>query len=386
MRAELVGISLAVTPGEAAYIPLAHRYPGAPDQLNREAVLERLAPWLESAAPKVGHHLKYDAHIFANHGIALRGVEHDTMLESYVLNSTATRHDMDSVAALYLGLGDAEVRGRRRQGREADHVRPGRPRHGDALFGRGRRRRAAAARASVAEARGRAGPRARLHGHRAAARARARANGVHGRHGRRAPPARAEPGARGEDGGDREGRAYAAAGGPFNLGSPKQLQEVLYERLKLPMLGKTPKGQPSTAEDVLEQLAESYELPRLVLEYRALDEAEVDVHRQAADRHRSAHEAHPHVVSPGRRGDGPAVVVGPESSEHPDPHRRRPPHPPGVHRAARIQAAGRRLLADRAADHGAPVRRRRPARGVRRATRTFTARRPPRCSARRSTP
>ena len=142
MRAELVGISLAVTPGEAAYIPLAHRYPGAPDQLNREAVLERLKPWLESAAPKVGHHLKYDAHIFANHGIALRGIEHDTMLESYVLNSTATRHDMDSVAALYLGIGDAEVRGGRRQGREADHVRSGRSRHGDALCRRGRRRRA----------------------------------------------------------------------------------------------------------------------------------------------------------------------------------------------------------------------------------------------------
>jgi DNA polymerase I len=105
MRAELVGISLAVTPGEAAYIPLAHRYPGAPDQLSRDAVLARLKPWLESAAPKVGHHLKYDAHIFLNHGIVLRGIEHDTMLESYVLNSTATRHDMDSVAALYLGLG-----------------------------------------------------------------------------------------------------------------------------------------------------------------------------------------------------------------------------------------------------------------------------------------
>ena len=153
MRAELVGISLAVTPGEAAYIPLAHRYPGAPDQLSREAVLARLKPWLESAAPKVGHHLKYDAHIFANHGIALRGIEHDTMLESYVLNSTATRHDMDSVAALYLGLGDAEVRGGRRQGREADHVRPSRSRYGHALLGRGRRRRAAAARDAVAEAR-----------------------------------------------------------------------------------------------------------------------------------------------------------------------------------------------------------------------------------------
>jgi DNA polymerase-1 len=104
MRAELVGISLAVTAGEAAYIPLAHRYPGAPDQLNREAVLARLKPWLESEAPKVGHHLKFDAHIFANHGITLRGIDHDTMLESYVLSSTATRHDLDSVVAFYLGV------------------------------------------------------------------------------------------------------------------------------------------------------------------------------------------------------------------------------------------------------------------------------------------
>ena len=104
MRAELVGISLAVTAGEAAYIPLAHRYPGAPDQLSREAVLALLRPWLESAAPKVGHYSKYDAHVFANHGIALEGVVHDTMLESYVLGSTATRHDLDSVAALYLGV------------------------------------------------------------------------------------------------------------------------------------------------------------------------------------------------------------------------------------------------------------------------------------------
>jgi DNA polymerase-1 len=103
-RAELVGISLAVTPGEAAYIPLAHRYPGAPDQLDRETVVARLKPWLESAAPKAGHQLKFDAHVFASLGVALRGLEYDTMLESYVLNSTATRHERRSVAAFYLGL------------------------------------------------------------------------------------------------------------------------------------------------------------------------------------------------------------------------------------------------------------------------------------------
>ena len=104
MDAELVGISLCTEAGRAAYIPVAHSYPGAPDQLDRDRVLERLKSWLENPArPKVGHHLKYDAHIFLNYDIALRGIAHDTMLESYVLNSTATRHDMDSVAAKYLG-------------------------------------------------------------------------------------------------------------------------------------------------------------------------------------------------------------------------------------------------------------------------------------------
>ncbi|MGE4657655.1 MAG: 5'-3' exonuclease H3TH domain-containing protein, partial [Gammaproteobacteria bacterium] len=103
MEARLVGISLSVTPGEAAYIPLDHVYSGAPEQLNREAVLEKFTPWLESNALKVGHHLKYDAHIFRNHGIELKGIAYDSMLESYVLNSTATRHDMDSVAQKYLG-------------------------------------------------------------------------------------------------------------------------------------------------------------------------------------------------------------------------------------------------------------------------------------------
>ena len=105
MQAEIVGISLSVEPGAAAYIPLAHDYPGAPDQLPRDEVLEKLRPWLEDVAhKKVGHHLKYDAHIFARHGVQLAGMQFDSMLESYVLNSVATRHDMDSVARHYLGL------------------------------------------------------------------------------------------------------------------------------------------------------------------------------------------------------------------------------------------------------------------------------------------
>ena len=104
MQAELVGLSLAVSPNEAAYVPVGHDYPGAPDQLDREFVLKELKPILEDQKQsKVGHHLKYDAHILANYGIALKGIRFDTMLESYVLNSTAIRHDMDSAAEKYLG-------------------------------------------------------------------------------------------------------------------------------------------------------------------------------------------------------------------------------------------------------------------------------------------
>jgi DNA polymerase-1 len=269
MQAELVGISLAVTPGEAAYIPLAHRYPGAPDQLDRERVLARLKPWLESSAPKLGHHLKYDAHIFENHGVKLGGIEHDTMLESYVLNSTATRHDMDSVAALYLGITTVKYE---------DVVGKGAKQITFDQVDLDTATRYAAEDADVT---------LRLHE-------------------TLWPRLRAEPGLsfiyseierplirvleRMEYTGVRvdaqllreqsqelatkmaatERAAYSAAGGPFNLGSPKQLQEVLYERLKLTVHGKTQTGQPSTAEDVLEQLAEEHELPRLVLEYRGL--------------------------------------------------------------------------------------------------------------------
>jgi len=104
MQAEIVGFSLSVTANEAAYIPLAHDYPGAPDQLSREEVLQKLRGWLEDdSKKKVGHHLKYDAHILARYDIALAGMQFDSMLESYVLNSVATRHDMDSVARQYLG-------------------------------------------------------------------------------------------------------------------------------------------------------------------------------------------------------------------------------------------------------------------------------------------
>ncbi len=269
MRAELVGISLAVTPGEAAYIPLAHRYPGAPDQLDRERVLARLKPWLESAAPKLGHHLKYDAHIFENHGVKLGGIEHDTMLESYVLNSTATRHDMDSVAALYLGVGTIkyeDVVGKgakqitfdqvdldtatRYAAEDADVTL----RLHEALWPKLQAEPALAKIYTELER-----PLIRVLERMEYTGVRVDAQRLREQSQELATKMAAT-----------EQAAYAAAGGPFNLGSPKQLQEVLYERLKLPVLGKTQTGQPSTAEDVLEQLAEEHELPRLVLEYRGL--------------------------------------------------------------------------------------------------------------------
>jgi DNA polymerase-1 len=304
MRAELVGLSLAVAPGEAAYIPVAHRYPGAPDQLARDTVLARLKPWLESDAPKLGHHLKFDAHVLANHGVALRGIAHDTMLESYVLNSTATRHDMDSVAALYLGIEPSnyeEVVGKGAKQITFDQVDlETATRYGaedadlslrvhQTLWPR---LAAAPELASVYTDIERPLVRVLEQMERAGVMVDARLL-------RQQSQELAEKMVAAEK------AAHAAAGGPFNLGSPKQLQEVLYDRLHLPVLGKTPKGQPSTAEDVLEQLAESYDLPRLILEHRGLtklkstytDKLPADIDPRTQRIHTSYHQA---VAATGR--------------------------------------------------------------------------------------
>jgi DNA polymerase-1 len=268
-RAELAGIALAVQPGEAAYIPLAHRYPGAPDQLDRAAALARLKSWLESSAPKAGRQLKFAAHVLDKHGIALGGLDYDTTLESYVLNSTATKHDLDSVAAAYLGAAttryddlvgkgakqisfdqvDLET-ATRYAGEIADTVLRA---HAELS----QRLRATPALESVYRDIERPLLRVLERMEHAGVMVDARM-------------LRAQSQELATKMAAREQEAYAAAGGPFNLGSPKQLQEILYERLALPVLGKTTKGQPSTAEDVLEQLAETHDLPRLVLEYRAL--------------------------------------------------------------------------------------------------------------------
>ena len=270
MQAELVGISVSFEPGEAAYIPVAHDYPGAPEQLARDDVLQKFRPLLEDEnKAKVGHHLKYDAHIFARYGIELRGMRFDSMLESYVLNSVATRHDMDSVARFYLGIDTLhyeDVAGKGAKQLTFNQV----PLEQAAPY--------AAEDADVT---------LRLHQKlRSELEKEERLLEVYEEIEQPLVPVlfrmeetgvlidramlRTQSGELARSMQDLEVRAHELAGGPFNLGSPKQLQEILFEKQSLPVIRKTPKGQPSTAEDVLQELADDYELPRVILEYRSV--------------------------------------------------------------------------------------------------------------------
>jgi DNA polymerase-1 len=270
MQAEIVGVSFCAEPGHAAYVPLAHTYPGAPDQLNREAVLAKLKPLLEDASlPKLGHHLKYDAHVLRNHGIELRGMRYDSMLESYVLNSTATRHDLDSTAKHYLGV---------------DTI------HYEDVAGKGAKQlpfsevpieRATEYSAEDSDV--------SLQLHRTLWAELERLPRLRQLYEEIEQPLvpvlldmehlgvlidtamlRKQSHEIAKSLMALEQSAHAAAGAPFNLDSPKQLQEILFGRLGLPVSRKTATGQPSTAEDVLEELAADYELPRIILEYRGL--------------------------------------------------------------------------------------------------------------------
>ncbi|MCA1798827.1 MAG: DNA polymerase I [Xanthomonadaceae bacterium] len=268
-RAEIVGLSFSVEPGKAAYVPLAHVYPGAPAQLGRETVLEKLRPLLEDPAHrKIGQHLKYDANVLANHGIHLAGIEHDTMIESYLLDSTQ-RHDMDSMAKRVLGVDT--IRYEDVAGKGAKQIRFDQVSCDDAA-------KYAAEDADIT-----------LQLHQALwprleqipsleklyrevemplvpVLAKIEQYGVLidadmlFRQGHELAESMREV----------EADAHRVAGAPFNLSSPKQLQEILYEQLGLPVKRKTPKGQPSTAEDVLADLAADYELPALILKYRSL--------------------------------------------------------------------------------------------------------------------
>jgi DNA polymerase I len=270
MHADIVGVSFAVEAGSAAYVPLAHAYPGAPEQLPRAEVLAKLKSLLEDpACGKLGHNLKYVAHVLAHVGIRLAGMRFDTMLESYVWNSVATNHELDADAQRYLGVRTliyTELAGKGAKQIPFDQV----PVERASEY--------AAARADVM---------LRLHA----------ALGSH----LAGMPALAtlyreieQPLvpvllAMEQHGVlvDREQlrlqsrefsrqlqellvRAHREAGHEFNIESPRQLQQILFERLQLPVRRRTPTGQPSTAEDVLEELAASFALPRIVLEYRAL--------------------------------------------------------------------------------------------------------------------
>jgi DNA polymerase-1 len=270
MRAEIVGVSFALEPGHAAYVPLAHVYPGAPDQLDRARVLAALKPLLESERHgKVGHNLKYDAHVLLNAGITLAGMRFDSMLESYVWNSVATNHDMDSDARRYLGIDTIkfeDVAGKGAKQLSFDQVPVDK---------------AAGYSAEDADV--------TLRLHRTlwpqlqSVPALARlyedcerplipvllAMEHHGVLVDR-EQLRAQSREFARELQELLIKAHREAGHEFNIESPRQLQQILFERLQLPVRRKTPTGQPSTAEDVLEELAESFPLPRLVLEYRGL--------------------------------------------------------------------------------------------------------------------
>ena len=269
MQARLVGMSFCVVAGRAAYLPLEHNYAGAPGQLGVERALAMLKPWLENEErKKLGQNIKYDQHVLANHGIVLRGIAHDTLLESYVLESHA-RHDMDSLASRHLGLKTLSY---------------------DEVTGTGAGRipfeqvdiaRAAAYAAEDADL--------TLRIHRALLPKIEAAEKLAYVYGSIELPARevlfrmerdgvlidaAQLEAMSHELGQKmlelEGKAHKEAGQPFNLGSPKQIAEIFFEKKGMPVIKKTPSGAPSTDEDVLEKLALDHPLARMLLDHREI--------------------------------------------------------------------------------------------------------------------
>lgn len=270
MEAEIVGLSFSITPGKAAYVPVAHDYVGSPDQLDRRQVLELIRPLLEDPhRAKIGQNLKYDKNVLARYNINLRGIAFDTMLESYALNSTASKHNMDSLAEYYLGVTTV---------------------HFEDIAGKGKKQ-LTFNQIDLEQA----GPYAaedadislRLHQILSQKLAQTpKLQAIYEELERPLIPVLAKIEQRGalvdanllgqqshEIAGrleELEREAHKFAGEPFNLGSPKQLQVILYDQLKLPVIKKTPKGAPSTAEEVLAELALDYPLPKLILEHRSL--------------------------------------------------------------------------------------------------------------------
>ncbi|OEZ95576.1 DNA polymerase I [Janthinobacterium sp. HH107] len=269
MTAQMVGISLSVAEHSACYIPLAHDYAGAPEQLTREHVLAKLRPWLEDETkPKLGQNLKYDSHIFANHGVTLRGIAHDTLLESYVFESHK-KHDMDSLALRHLNyttipfedvcgkgakqitFNQVEVEQAAKYAAEDADVTL---RLHNAMWG------------NVANDEKLTFIYEKIEMPTAVVLQKIERNGVliddellNIQSAELAVKIL-----------ELEKKAYELAEQPFNLGSPKQIGEIFFEKLKLPVVKKTPTGAPSTDEEVLQKLAEDYPLPKVLLEYRGM--------------------------------------------------------------------------------------------------------------------
>ncbi|MEC8936816.1 MAG: DNA polymerase I, partial [Pseudomonadota bacterium] len=270
MDAEIVGIGVSLEAGEAAYIPVAHDYLDAPQQLDRKAVLAALKPLLEDPAKtKIGQNLKYDISVLANYDISVVGPFADTMLASYVLNSTATRHDMDSLALKYLGektISFEEIAGKGAKQltfnqialeqaapyacedvditlRLQDTLRPQVEREGRLAEVLDHLELPLISVLSRIERNGVAVDAERLYEQSQQLEQRIR---------------------------ELESEAFELAGREFNLGSPKQLGQILFEEQKIPVIKKTPKGAPSTAEAVLEELALDYPLPKVIMQHRGL--------------------------------------------------------------------------------------------------------------------
>lgn len=268
--AEIVGLSFCTQANQAYYIPLKHTYPGAPDQLNREAVLKQLQPILENPKKlKIAHNAKYDHNIFLNHHIHIKGLVYDTMLESYILDSTATRHDMDSLALKYLGkktITFEEIAGKGAKQITFDQV------------GIEEAVNYAAEDADITfQLHQTLWPRLELHPESKTAFENIEMPlslvlGEMERYGVLINAQLLQQ--QSENLGQRlhalEQQAYKEVGHPFNLASPKQLQEILFDKLGLPVIEKTPSGQPSTAEGVLQELALSYPFPKIIMEHRTL--------------------------------------------------------------------------------------------------------------------
>jgi DNA polymerase-1 len=270
MQAQIVGLAFSTEPGRGAYVAVGHDYTGAPEQLGRDRVLGALKPILEDPQKfKIGHHLKYTAHVLANHGIALAGMRFDTMLESYVLNSVATRHDTDSAALCYLGVRTTtyeDIAGRGAKQLPFNQVPVDRAARYAAEYADitlclhrtlwSQIESSPALKRLYEEFEQPLLPVLQRMEHHGVLLDRERLRSQS-----RELAAQLQ---------ELLAQAHREAGLEFNVDSPRQLQQVLFEKLQLPVLRKTPTGQPSTAEDVLEELAESFPLPRIILEYRAL--------------------------------------------------------------------------------------------------------------------